>query len=697
MSRQIKQRFAKYSGKVNGVVNSIKDKVNRTSNSSRFSKTSKSLKDGISRVFSLLKLIKRKSQFTRFKKSSTYNANSYEAYGSYNRSAANKTAAMNSTVFAKKCVIVAIIFAFVATCAIVKLSFIQLINARSTAQAAQAERIRTKPILARRGRILDTNGSVLAQSVERYNIIADPMNAQAFKPTPCTKQTAGNCHSINGKDVEGTGAVAVARLLAPILHMSSVEIGGKISGLGRYAVIKRNVKPSVKRAIDRLNLSGCVYAENSSERVYSSGPILGALIGSVKDAEESSRPEAKGRRGEIGESGLELSQDKVLTGTDGYQKYQGNNVGNEKIPGTVSEYKDAVNGNDIKLTIDSDVDWYVKKVLLDGMKQYKAGWGIAVVQDIRTGEILALEDTDDIKAGSSAARASVSKAVSQTFEPGSIGKVFAMAGMVQSGARQLSDKFSVPGTIDKQGQVFHDSHSHGIERLTLAGILKESSNVGMILAGEKYPNNKRYEFLSKFGIGQYTGLGLQGESPGLLPSVQAWDGRKQNTVLFGQGYATNALQITNAIATIANKGVRLQQSIIKSVIDPHGRVSEHKRPQATRVLDEHVASQMLNAMESTAESYKNFISINGYRVAAKSGTAEVAGFGGGLSSIVADCAGVIPVDNPRFAITVALSNPQGTFGVVTAAPLLKAIGEFLMQKYDVPVSTPRSNPIAVEW
>ena len=641
------------------------------------------------------------SRFNTRKLYRSYGSNAARS-GSGNASGANarygaQTSVIRNTVFAKKCIAVAMIFAFIASVAIVKLSFIQLINARSTAQAAQAERSRTRPILARRGRILDVNGSVLAQSVERYNIIADPMNAQSFKPTPCTKQTAGNCHAINGKDVEGTGAVAVARLLAPILHMSSVEIGGKISGVGRYAVIKRNVKPSVKRAIDKLNLSGCVYAENSSERVYSSGPILGALIGSVKDAEESARKEAKGRRGEIGESGLELSQDKVLTGKDGYQKYQGNNIGNEKIPGTVSEYKDAINGNDIKLTVDSDVDWYVKKALLDGVNRYKAGWGVAVVQDIRTGEIVAIEDSDSIKAGSTEARASVSKAVSQVFEPGSIGKVFSVAGMVQTGARQLADKFSVPGSIESHGQLFHDSHSHGVMKLTLAGILKESSNVGMILAGEKYPNNKRYEFLSKFGIGQYTGLGLQGESQGLLPSVQAWDIRKQNTVLFGQGYATNVLQITNAIATIANKGVRLQQSIIKSVIDSHGRVNEHKRPQGVRVLDDHVADQMLNAMESTAEYYGSYISVNGYRIAAKSGTAEVAGFGGALSSTVADCAAILPVDNPRFAITVALSNPEGTFGVYTAAPIIKTIGEFLMQKYNVPVSTPRTNPIAVQW
>lgn len=684
MNRLIKQRFAKYSGKMKTVLYYAK-------------LAGKKLRSITSRVSKISK-----SRFNTSKLYRSYGSNAARSGSGYASSGANarygaQTSVIRNTVFAKKCIAVAMIFAFIASVAIVKLSFIQLINARSTAQAAQAERSRTRPILARRGRILDANGSVLAQSVERYNIIADPMNAQSFKPTPCTKQTAGNCHAINGKDVEGTGAVAVARLLAPILHMSSVEIGGKIAGVGRYAVIKRNVKPSVKRAIDKLNLSGCVYAENSSERVYSSGPILGALIGSVKDAEESARKEAKGRRGEIGESGLELSQDKVLTGKDGYQKYQGNNVGNEKIPGTVSEYKDAVNGNDIKLTIDSDVDWYVKKVLLDGMNRYKAGWGVAVVQDIRTGEIVALEDSDSIKAGSAEARASVSKAVSQVFEPGSIGKVFSVAGMLQTGARSLSDKFAVPGSIDKQGQLFHDAHNHGVMRLTLAGILKESSNVGLIMAGEKYPNNKRYEFLSKFGIGQYTGLGLQGESQGLLPSVQSWDGRKQNTVLFGQGYAANALQITNAISTIANKGVRLKQSIIRSVIDPQGRVTERKRPEGTRVLDEHVADQMLNAMESTAEYYGSYISVNGYRIAAKSGTAEVAGFGGALSSIVADCAAILPVDNPRFAITVALSNPEGTFGVYTAAPIIKTIGEFLMQKYNVPVSTPRTNPIAVQW
>ena len=603
----------------------------------------------------------------------------------------------NQQVFVRKCTVIAMVFALIGIGAIVKLSFIQLINASSTAQAAQDERSRVRPILARRGRILDANGAVLAQSVERFNIIGDPLNAQAFKPTPCTKQTEHNCHMLNGKPVEGTGAVAVARLLAPVLHMNSVEIGGKLAGVGRYVLLKRNVTPAVKRAIDKLNLSGVVVAENSSERVYSSGPILGSVIGAVANADEVNRKDVKNRRGEVGITGLEFTNDSVLNGVDGFQRYQGNNVGNEKIPGTVTETKPAVNGSDIKLTIDSDVDWYVKKVLLDGKKTYNAAWGIAVVQDIRTGDILALEDTDEIKAGTTDAKVKVSRAVGQTFEPGSIGKAFAMSGMLQIGAHKLTDQFNVPGNINKNGQLYHDAIEHGVEHWTLAGILAESSNVGMVMAGENYPLDKRYEYLAKFGLGQYTGLNLQGESRGLLPSAQSWDGRKKDTVLFGQGYAVNALQLTNAMATIGNKGVKLRQSLVQSVIDANGHATRPHKPEATRVLDENVASQMMNALENSGEHYSRFAGVEGYRIAAKSGTAEVAGPDGRLSSRISDWSGIIPADNPRFVVTVVLSDPQGVYGGVTAGPLFKTICEFLMQKYDIPTSAVRTNPVPVNW
>ena len=129
-----------------------------------------------------------------------------------------------------------------------------------------------------------------------------------------------------------------------------------------------------------------------------------------------------------------------------------------------------------------------------------------MVQDTQTGDILALADSDEIEAGSDQAKMTVSRAVSETFEPGSIGKVFTMSGMIQLGLHQASDKFTVPDHITTNGQTYSDATTHGDEHWTLAGILEQSSNVGMIIAAEKMSNEQRYEFISKFGIGQDNGL-----------------------------------------------------------------------------------------------------------------------------------------------------------------------------------------------
>lgn len=330
-----------------------------------------------------------------------------------------------------------------------------------------------------------------------------------------------------------------------------------------------------------------------------------------------------------------------------------------------------------------------QKVLKEAESKYGAAWAIAVVQDVQSGEILALADSDEVQAGTDAAKMSPSRAVSETFEPGSVGKVISMSGYLQMGLHKMSDQLSVPDHITQEGQTYKDSFDHGTERWTLAGILQNSSNVGMIMAGENYPDEQRYEYLTKFGIGQPTGLNLPGESSGLLTNPSAWDLRTRNTILFGQGYTVNALQLNNVVATIANKGVKQQQSIIKSTTDANGKTTETKKGEATRVVDEKVASDMMNAMESVAEGYNKFVKVDGYRMAAKSGTAEVQGSDGTLSSIISDYSVVIPADNPRYAVTVVMKDPNGVFGGLTAGPVSAQICEFLMQKYEVPVSSPR--------
>lgn len=588
--------------------------------------------------------------------------------------------------FAARCIAVGMILVIVACTCFGKLIQVQLLDGQATAEAATNSRTSKVVVSAKRGRILASNGTVLAQSVERYNIIGVPDAATSFTPVDCgTKQAKalGYCHSIDGKPVGVSGAAAVARLLAPLLDMDAMELGADLNGTNQYVILKKDVTPQVKRAIDKLNLGGIVYGELSSQRVYAENTLIGALLGGVNDDGS-------------GASGLELTLNKQLSGTDGYTVYQRGN-GGEVIPGTVSKTKAAQDGSNVTLTIDSDVDWYVKRVLTEGVASSHAKWGIAVVEDALTGEILALEDSDAIQAGSSEAKASASRAVSQTFEPGSIGKVPALAAILQNGVHKIDDHFTVPYEYTSEGQKFHDAVYHPDKRWTLAGILQNSSNSGMVMAAEKLTSQQRYDMLTKFGIGQATGLNLPGESRGVLGTPSSWDGRTKNTVLFGQGYTVNALQLSRVVSVIANKGVNRQQSLIKSVTDKNGKPVDMLNRSAARVLDEKIANQIRNAMESALEEYKDVAGVNGYRVAVKSGTAEVVGSDGSLSSIIADFAGIIPANDPRFIVTVVMQDPDGSYGGTTSGKLFAKIGEFLMQKYDVPNSPARTDAIPVEW
>ncbi|MFR6390133.1 MAG: peptidoglycan D,D-transpeptidase FtsI family protein [Bifidobacterium angulatum] len=588
--------------------------------------------------------------------------------------------------FAARCIAVGMILVIVACTCFGKLIQVQLLDGQATAEAATNSRTSKVVVSAKRGRILASNGTVLAQSVERYNIIGVPDAATSFTPVDCgTKQAKalGYCHSIGGKPVGVSGAAAVARLLAPLLDMDAMELGADLNGTNQYVILKKDVTPQVKRAIDKLNLGGIVYGELSSQRVYAENTLIGALLGGVNDDGS-------------GASGLELTLNKQLSGTDGYTVYQRGN-GGEVIPGTVSKTKAAQDGSDVTLTIDSDVDWYVKRVLTEGVASSHAKWGIAVVEDALTGEILALEDSDAIQAGSSEAKASASRAVSQTFEPGSIGKVPALAAILQNGVHKIDDHFTVPYEYTSEGQKFHDAVYHPDKRWTLAGILQNSSNSGMVMAAEKLTSQQRYDMLTKFGIGQATGLNLPGESRGVLGTPSSWDGRTKNTVLFGQGYTVNALQLSRVVSVIANKGVNRQQSLIKSVTDKNGKPVDMLNRSAARVLDEKIANQVRNAMESALEEYKDVAGVNGYRVVVKSGTAEVVGSDGSLSSIIADFAGIIPANDPRFIVTVVMQDPDGSYGGTTSGKLFAKIGEFLMQKYDVPNSPARTDAIPVEW
>ncbi len=210
-------------------------------------------------------------------------------------------------------------------------------------------------------------------------------------------------------------------------------------------------------------------------------------------------------------------------------------------------------------------------------------------------------------------------------------------------------------------------------------------------------NDQRYDILRNFGIGVPSGIGYPGDSIGILPQPQTWDLRTRQTVLFGQGYSASALQMANVATTIADGGVMHQQSLIDS-ITKDGKTTSMLRTKSRRIISEETAKQVLNMMESVTEVYAPYgVHVPGYRIAGKSGTAQVVGKSGKLTNIIGDWDGVIPADNPRFVVMVAYMDPTPEYGGMSAGPVMAKIGAFLMQKYSVPKSAPRTDAIPVRW
>lgn len=555
----------------------------------------------------------------------------------------------------------------------------QMFTADAFASEATDERTVHRSLPAVRGSITDTNGKILAKSVQRYTIYADQKAAARFEPVACTVETKDYCHQIEGKKVTGKGPAAVARILAPVLSMSVSDLTKKLTGRLRYTVLKKDVSPTLKRSIDNLHLSSVIGAQLTTTRSYPAGSVLGTVLGAVDSKDE-------------GVAGLELTENKTLSGQDGEETYQRGASG-EEIPGTRVVSRQPVNGSSVRLTIDSDVQWYAQRALENTMLKNPADWGVAVVQEVKTGRILAIADTGNVKAGSTEAALKGSRAVSSSIEPGSIGKLVTLCAELEKGVHQPTDRFTVPYSITKDGQTYHDALSHGNDRLTLAGILAHSSNVGTIESSTQIDDTTLYNYLRAFGIGQPTGLNLAGESAGLLRQPSQWDGRTSQTVRFGQGYAANALQIANLAAIIGNGGVKVQQRLVDSVTDTQGRTQTQATGSSKRVISQKTASEMINMMEDVVEYERYDRYVPNHRLAGKSGTAQVADSKGNLTNVYSDFVMLAPAESPKYSIFVGFMNPQAYNPGVTNAD----IANFLLNRDQAAASPARTDAYPTTW
>jgi cell division protein FtsI (penicillin-binding protein 3) len=551
-----------------------------------------------------------------------------------------------------------------------KLFMVQGLDVGGMAAAALDYRMRETSLPAERGSILDANGVVLANSLIRYNLVVDQVT---------NTKTETFWRLVEGQDklVEVSRDQGISELAA-VLGTDSEDLRKAVTGESKYYIVAKDLKPDVEDRISKLQIPGIV-TEGVSTRVYPNGSVAGGIIGFLQD-------------GSTGQAGIEQTQDELLRGVDGKRLFE---IGADglRIPVGVDELTPPEDGKDVRLTLNADLQYFAQQAIQSQSDKQGAEWGVITVMDAKTGNIVAMADTnspDPNDPGRVAAKDRGVRSVTAAYEPGSVQKMITAAALIEEGKSSPLDTFTLGPSYTVNGQSFTDSFAHGTEERTLAGILGWSMNTGTVMAGERLTKEQRYDWLRKFGIGEAPDIGLPATAAGILTPADQWDGRQEFTVLFGQGVSQSTLQTVRAFQTIANNGVMLQPRLIDAYVSADGK-EEKVAPQPSRqVVSDNTAQQVQDILESAVtEGQIKDAAIDGYRVGAKTGTSESpcddgkSGFCGYTASIV----GMAPMDDPRFIVEVVLQRPKGDIYGITQGPVFRSVMSQALRTYNVQPST----------
>ncbi|MCA4132780.1 penicillin-binding protein 2 [Arthrobacter sp. M4] len=551
-----------------------------------------------------------------------------------------------------------------------KLFFVQGLDVGGMAEAALNKRLTPVELPAQRGRIIDANGTVLASSVIRYNIVVDQ--------TVNTKTAEFKRFNMQTDSIEVVSRSQGISELANLLGMDTAKVTEAVTGEKRYYVVAKDVKPDIEDRITKLRIPG-VASEGISKRVYPNGSVAGGIVGFLKD-------------GTTGQAGLEQTQEEKLKGTPGKRVFE---IGADglRIPVATDQLTPAVDGHDVKLTLNSDIQYFAQQAIQSQVNKLGAEWGVIVVMDTKTGNLVAMADTnapDPNDPGRVDAKDRGVRAVTAAYEPGSVEKTITASALIEEGKSNPLEHFTIPPSYSVDGQTFTDSFEHGTEERTLAGILGWSMNTGTVMAGQRLSPEQRYEWLKKFGIGEAPDIGLPAEASGILATPDNWDSRQQYTVLFGQGVSQSTLQTVRAYQSIANNGVMLQPRLIDSYIAPGGTEEKVPAKDPRQVVSKETAQQVRDILESAVtEGQIKEAAIDGYRVGAKTGTSQAPREDGlpGFDGFTASMVGMAPMDDPRFIVEVVVQRPKGSIYGITNGPVFRSVMSQVLRTYNVPPST----------
>lgn len=575
-----------------------------------------------------------------------------------------------------------LVLAIVLSAFVVRLVDIQVVRADELAEESEARRSIPTTIYGARGDIVDSRGVVLADTVYRYDITVSPRFVADFSRTD----------PVTGEKSTTTVAEALAAVGAivggdPLAMQTEIQAQLVVDPEDDHAYLVRRVTTEEFQAVRELGIPW-VYGERLPSRTYPNGQIAGNLVGFL------------GTDGP--QTGLERRLDECLAATDGSSTYERGADG-VRLPGTTVVQQEAHDGGTLQLSIDADVQWFAQQTIAEQAIAIGADWATAWVVRVDDGHVIAAADwptVDPNDVDGTSIDNLGSRSFSAPFEPGSIIKSLTFAALLDAGLTTPGEQVIAPGRLPTiAGYSITDAWSHDDLRLTSAGVLVRSSNTGTSVLSQRLSVHERHDYLEAFGLGQETAVDFLGESSGRLRDPNTIDGHGALTQMFGQGMSATSAQIASAYQALGNGGVRLPLTLVTGCEHADGTVTHAPATEGVRAVSEQAADTTLAMLQGVATDggVASLIDIPGYRVAAKTGTAEVAENGRYTDERIISVAGIAPADDPQFVVVVTYGKPDTMKTSTTAAPTFRSIMTQVLKTFRVPPSTQPAPRLPITW
>lgn len=521
--------------------------------------------------------------------------------------------------------------------------WLQGVQGSKLASEAISQQTETVTVPGLRGDLLDRRGNKLAASEDAATIYATPY--QVKNPPQA------------------------AAKLAPILKETKAEVLEALTAEGGFSYLAHKVGLGTAAQVEALNLEGIGQLPDS-RRTYPQGEMAGQVIGAVGSENQ-------------GLSGLELGEESVLHGSDGERRIVNDALGE---PIRLETVKEAENGEDIQLTLDPVIQRETERVLAGVGETYSPTGATAIVVDPRDSQVLAMANWPPVNPEDLSEVSNedlLNKATGFNYEPGSTFKAFTVAAALEEKVVTPTSEFVLPPEIQVADRTIKDAEERGTETMSVGTILARSSNVGAVTIGLKVGAEKFSKWIDRFGFGRPTGIQFPNEEQGIVPSLDQYSGSTMGNLPMGQGLAVTPIQMVAGYTAIANGGILRPPQLIKKVGEE--AVSE---PKGRRVISTQTSAQIREMLEGVLApgGTASEVSVPGYTLAGKTGTAQVAENGGySKTKYIASFIGFAPAQNPQLLAAVIVDEPQGEiYGGSVAAPAFGQIAEFALPYLGVP-------------